>query len=44
MQDVMRRPIDRWMRIGLWLVGATMAYNILEAIIALYAGTAADRR
>ena len=21
-----------WMRIGLWLVGATMAYNVVEAV------------
>ncbi len=31
-----------WARIGLWLVGATLAYNVLEAGIALAAGAAAD--
>ncbi len=30
--------LDRWRRLGLWLVGATMAYNILEGGIALWAG------
>jgi divalent metal cation (Fe/Co/Zn/Cd) transporter len=33
---------SRWVRIGLWLVGATMAYNALEALIALWAGVRAD--
>jgi divalent metal cation (Fe/Co/Zn/Cd) transporter len=32
----------RWIRIGLWLVVATMAYNALEALIALWAGVRAD--
>ena len=27
-----------WRRIGLWLVGATMAYNVLEGVVALWAG------
>jgi divalent metal cation (Fe/Co/Zn/Cd) transporter len=27
-----------WTRIGLWLVGATMAYNVAEGAIALWAG------
>jgi divalent metal cation (Fe/Co/Zn/Cd) transporter len=31
----------RWFRIGLWLVVATMAYNVLEAAIALWSGAAA---
>jgi divalent metal cation (Fe/Co/Zn/Cd) transporter len=31
----------RWNRIALWLVGATMAYNAVEAGIALWAGEAA---
>lgn len=31
----------RWFRIGLWLVGATMAYNVLEAVVALWSGAAA---
>lgn len=30
-----------WARIGLWLVGATLLYNVLEAGIALYAGVSA---
>jgi divalent metal cation (Fe/Co/Zn/Cd) transporter len=32
----------RWMRIALWLVGGTMAYNAVEAGVALWAGEAAD--
>jgi divalent metal cation (Fe/Co/Zn/Cd) transporter len=31
------QPRD-WVRIGLWLVIATMAYNVVEGIIALWAG------
>jgi divalent metal cation (Fe/Co/Zn/Cd) transporter len=31
-----------WTRIGLWLVAATMVYNLLEAGIALWAGVRAD--
>lgn len=31
-----------WTRIGLWLVGATLAYNVLEAVIALWSGAAAE--
>jgi divalent metal cation (Fe/Co/Zn/Cd) transporter len=32
-------PASRhWRRIGLWLVGATMAYNVLEGVVALWAG------
>jgi divalent metal cation (Fe/Co/Zn/Cd) transporter len=27
-----------WWRIGLWLVGATMAYNVAEGVVALWAG------
>ena len=27
-----------WRRIGLWLVGATMAYNVLEGVLAVWAG------
>ena len=27
-----------WRRIGLWLVGATMAYNVAEGVVALWAG------
>jgi len=31
-----------WLRIGLWLVAATLAYNVIEAVIALWAGTKAE--
>ena len=31
-----------WARIGLWLVAATLAYNVLEAGIALASGVAAE--
>ena len=31
-----------WARIGLWLVGATMAYNVIEAGIALWSGAEAE--
>ena len=34
-------PTRNWMRIGLWLVGATMAYNVVEAGVALSSGFAA---
>ncbi len=30
-----------WARIGRWLVGATLAYNVVEAGIAIYAGVSA---
>jgi divalent metal cation (Fe/Co/Zn/Cd) transporter len=30
-----------WLRIALWLVGATMAYNLIETLVALFAGWAA---
>jgi len=33
---------SRWFRIGLWLVAGTMAYNILEAVVALWSGAAAE--
>ena len=33
---------QRFVRLGLWLLGATMVYNALEAIIALWAGSRAD--
>jgi len=35
-------PERDWARIALWLVGATLAYNVVEAVIALAAGAAAD--
>jgi divalent metal cation (Fe/Co/Zn/Cd) transporter len=31
-----------WTRIGLWLVGATMAYNVIEAGVALWFGARAE--
>lgn len=31
-----------WRRIALWLVGATMAYNVAEGVVALWAGARAD--
>ena len=31
-----------WPRIGLWLVGATMAYNVVEAGVALWFGASAE--
>ena len=34
-------PADRWLRIGLGLAIATMLYNIVEAVIALWAGSRA---
>jgi len=35
-------PERDWPRIGLWLVGATLAYNVVEAAIALASAAAAD--
>src|SRR5262249_31926034 len=32
----------RWRRIGLMLVGATLAYNILEGVLAIWAGVKAS--
>lgn len=34
-------PARDWARIALWLVGATLAYNVVEAGIALWSGAAA---
>jgi len=31
-----------WTRIGLWLVGATLAYNVIEAVLALWFGAEAE--
>jgi divalent metal cation (Fe/Co/Zn/Cd) transporter len=33
-----RAHTRHWRRIGLWLVGATMGYNVLEGMVALWAG------
>ena len=35
-------PARDWKHIGLWLVGATMAYNVVEGVIALWAGARAQ--
>lgn len=40
-ESVLRGERD-WARIGLWLVGITLAYNVVEAGIALASGVAAD--
>jgi len=38
-----RVPLARdWQRIALWLVGATLGYNVIEAVVAIWSGTAAD--
>jgi divalent metal cation (Fe/Co/Zn/Cd) transporter len=37
--DAQRRA---WPRIALWLVGATLAYNVIEAVIALWFGAEAE--
>ncbi len=34
-------PVTSWMRIALWLVVGTMAYNAIEAVIALWSGARA---
>jgi divalent metal cation (Fe/Co/Zn/Cd) transporter len=31
-----------WARVGLWLVGLTMAYNVIEAVVALWFGASAE--
>ena len=31
-----------WPRIGIWLVGATLGYNVIEAVIALWSGAEAS--
>jgi divalent metal cation (Fe/Co/Zn/Cd) transporter len=36
------RDTSAWMRRALWLVAATIAYNVLEAIIALWSGKRAE--
>lgn len=33
--------LDHWVRRSLWLVACTIAYNVLEAIVALWAGVGA---
>ena len=33
---------SRWTRVALWLVGATMAYNVVEAVLAVSFGLEAD--
>jgi divalent metal cation (Fe/Co/Zn/Cd) transporter len=41
-ERVLRSGGRDWARIGLWLVAATLAYNGVEAVIALASGAAAD--
>jgi divalent metal cation (Fe/Co/Zn/Cd) transporter len=41
-ESIARVGVRDWARIGLWLVGATLAYNVLEGLIALAAGSLAD--
>lgn len=41
-EQVLRSGGRDWARIGLWLVAATLAYNGVEAVIALASGAAAD--
>jgi divalent metal cation (Fe/Co/Zn/Cd) transporter len=41
-EQVVRAGERDWARIGLWLVGATLAYNVVEAAIALWAGAEAE--
>jgi divalent metal cation (Fe/Co/Zn/Cd) transporter len=36
------KEAPHWFRIALWLVAGTMAYNILEAAVALWSGARAD--
>ncbi len=40
----MERPTNSnpAVRVALWLVGATLAYNIVEAVVAIWAGTEAE--
>jgi len=33
---------EKWTTIGLWLVGVTMAYNAVEAVVAIWSGVVAD--
>jgi divalent metal cation (Fe/Co/Zn/Cd) transporter len=42
LEQVLRAERRDWARIGLWLVGATMAYNVIEAGIALWFGAEAE--
>jgi divalent metal cation (Fe/Co/Zn/Cd) transporter len=39
--NISTATVARWRRIGLWLVGATLAYNIVEGILAIWAGVQA---
>jgi divalent metal cation (Fe/Co/Zn/Cd) transporter len=42
LEQVAHGPERDWARIGLWLVGITLAYNVIEAAIALASGAAAN--
>ncbi len=41
-EQALRQGGRDWARIGLWLVGATLAFNVVEAVIALASGAAAE--
>jgi len=41
-EERLERSQDRWLRIALSLVVATMAYNLVEAIVALWSGAEAN--
>ena len=41
-EQVLRTDERDWTRIGLWLVGATLGYNVVEAVIALWFGAEAE--
>jgi divalent metal cation (Fe/Co/Zn/Cd) transporter len=41
-REALQEHPARWTKIGLWLVAATMAYNALEALIAIWSGIAAQ--
>jgi divalent metal cation (Fe/Co/Zn/Cd) transporter len=41
-EPAVRDGAPDWARIGLWLVAATLAYNVIEAGIALWAGSEAE--
>ena len=34
--------VARWSRVALWLVGGTLAYNVLEAVVAIWSGLRAE--
>jgi len=40
--DAKHAKLQHFVRVGLWLVVATMVYNAIEAVVALWAGVSAD--